>query len=469
MARHATSRAAYSRAGNMRRALGAAVLTTLGAFAAGSVQALTLAEAFEAARSNDPQYRAAYFELEAARQGVPIARGALLPQIGLNLSTADINGTREFPNALNQEVTTRVDYVAPATSLNLRAPLLNFEGLGRLKQARQQVGVAEQTYRAQGLALVDRVGSTYIQALLLRSAVGVSDREIASTESQLARAEQRLLRGEGTRTQVAQARAALETARYRKLDIGDQLNLALVRLRRLTGQDLTWMQELPPDYRPTPMQATSLQEWRDIAVDHNPSIQARREAVQVARTGVQRNLAGHLPRLDLVASMSRNRNESLNTLNQASALRTIGLQLSLPVFSGGAIDASVRQAEAQQGQSEEELRTEREAVEIEIERLYMAVEHGSSRIEAATRVIEANQTALTGVSRALDAGLVTATDVLDAQARLFSSLRDAAQARYDYLVARMRLMAQAGMPMRSIVDDIDRLLALKADLIGDKP
>lgn len=465
--RSCTPDSARRRVGRLGHALAFAFAATT--LACGPAHAFTLAEAFEAARANDAQYRAAAFELEATRQGVPIARSALLPQISLNLSSNDVNGTREFPNALNQEVTTRVEYMAPASSLSLRAPIVNFEGLGRLRQARAQTVVAEHTYRARGLALVDRLGTAYIQALLVRAAVNLSEREVAATQSQLNRAEQRLLRGEGTRTEVAQAVSALELARYRQVDSRDQLDIALVRLRRLTGQDFNWLRELPADYRPTPLLLASLEEWRSLADDQNPNVQARRETVQVARAGVKRNLAGHLPRLDMVASMTRNRNESLNNLNQSSALRSIGLQLSVPLYSGGGVDASVRQAEAQQAQTEEEYRSERDNVFIEIERLFMAVQHGSNRIDAAVKVVDANQIALTGTSRALDAGLATGTDVLDSQSRLFTAFRDLAQARYEYLIARMRLMALAGMSMHGVVDDIDRLLAVKTDLLIQKP
>ncbi len=432
-------------------------------------QAVSLAEAFEAARTNDPQFRAASFEREAVRQGVPIARSQMLPQVALSIGANDVNGTREFPNGLNQEVTTRVDYLAPSQSLTLRAPLINFDGLARIRQAKLQAEVAEQNYRGRGLSLVDRVGTTYSQALLVRSVVALSDREVASTQSQLSRAQQRLQRGEGTRTEVAQATAALESARFRQLDSRDQLNNALQRLRRLVGQDVSWLRELPGDFRPPVLEPLALAEWQKLAEEQNPSVQARREAVHVAREGVKRNLAGHLPRLDLVASVSKNKNESLSNLNQSSALRSIGLQLSVPIFNGGGIDAGVRQAEAQQSQTEEELRNERDTVALEIERLFMAVQHGANRIEAASKVVEASQTALTGTSRGLDAGLATGTDVLDAQTRLFVAQRDAAQARYDYLVSRLRLQALAGFPMHQVVDDIDRLLSVKTDLILDKP
>ena len=113
-----------------------------------SARALTLAEALEAARANDPQFRAAAYELEAARQGIPIARSALMPQVTLSHSNLGYTGTRSFPNSLQQEVTTSLDYAAPSTTLSMRMPLFNYDAWNRLDQATAQSRGAEASYRA---------------------------------------------------------------------------------------------------------------------------------------------------------------------------------------------------------------------------------------------------------------------------------------------------------------------------------
>ena len=435
------------------------------AFASTPVQAMSLGQAFEAALTYDPQYRAAGFELDASRLGVPIARASLLPAVSLSVSSADVTGRREFPNGLNQEVTTRVDYSSPQSTLALRAPVFNYEALSRYRQAQAQTEASEATFRARGLELMDRVGTAYIQALLARTALELSQTEVVSLQAQLARSEQRQLRGEGTRTEEAQARAALELARYRVIDGRDQLELTYIRLRRMTGQEPTWMQEIPRDYQPDAIAPRQLQDWLDLAVDQNPALQARRQAVAVARANVQRNFAGHLPRLDVVASLSRSQNESLANLNQSSKLASVGFQLSVPLFNGGGVDASVRQAEADQARTEQELRSERENLELEVQRLYLAVANGVARVDALKRVVAASEVAVLGMSRAMEAGLATNADVLDAQSKLFGSLRDLAQGRYEYLAGRLRLMAQAGMPMRRVVDDLNQILSVKTDVL----
>lgn len=442
---------------------GALALAASALVVAGSARAMTLADAFDAALSNDPQYRAALFDRDSARENVPMARAGLMPQVQFSASTAEVGGTREFPNALNQDVTVRVDYVAPQTQLSLRQPLFNYEGLSRLRQAEASTRSADATFRSRALTLVDRVSTAYMQALATLSVLAVSDAEMAAGRAQLARAEQRYLKGEGTRTDEAQARAALELARARETDAKDQFDLALVRLRRLTGRPATWMNALVDDFRPAPQAVAPLQEWLDRAEAGSPLIEARREAVAAARAAVQRNLAGHLPRVDLVASLARSRNESLSNLNQSSSLRSVGVQLSVPLFSGGGVSASVRQAEADLARAEQEQRAEWENLALDVQRIHASAASGAARIDAYREAVAASRTALDGVTRARDAGMATNADVLDAQTRLYSALRDATQARYEYLAARMRLLIAAGMPMQQVVDEINALLTQRTE------
>lgn len=441
-----------------------AVTTAIGLQMAAPALAMTLTEALDAARTNDPQYRAAAFELDAARQGLPIARSVLLPSLQLSMSSSEVTGQRTFPNALNQDVTARVDYNAPQSTLSLRQPLLNLEGIHRYRQAEAVGRAAEATFRQRGLMLVDRVGTVYAQTLIARAALSVSDGEIASAQAQLTRAEQRLRRGEGTRIDEAQAKAGVELARTRQVDARDGFDIALTRLRRMVGQPVPVLRELEADYRPGDSSLEPLQHWLDRANDSSPVLQARREAIAAARSMVQRNVAGHFPRVDLVANLSRSRNESLSNLNQSSTLKSVGVQLNVPLFSGGAVVAAVRQSEADLARTEQEFRAEVETVELEVQRSYVLVASGAARIDAYRQLVAANETAVVGMTRALESGLATSADVIEAQSRLYGSLRDGVQARYEYLVARMRLLINVGLPMQEIIDDIDRRLTVKTEL-----
>jgi outer membrane protein, protease secretion system len=436
---------------------------------AGSAQAMNFAEAVAAARSNDAPYRGAGHELESARQGVPIARSSLLPQVGLSSSYADVHGTRSFFNGLNQEAKVGVAYTTPYASLAMRMPLFNGEAWARLDQAQVQAEQAESLYRARGLDLIDRVGTAYLQALLSAESLSLAEQEQVSSEGQLKRSTERFKRGEGTRTEEALAQSNFDVARVKVFEAKDQLEVAKRGLQRLTGRPATDLNRISPDFVPDEAAHGSLYEWLETAVRNSPTLQARQQALVAAQFNVKRQAAGHLPRVDLVASIARSENESLTNLGQTSVLKSLSLQVNVPLYSGGGVSASVKQAVAEQSRAEEEVRNERENVEVQVQKNYLLVANGAARVLAYRRAAESSQVAYTGAIRAQEAGMGTTADALDALTRLYTARRDLAFARYDYLAARLRLKANAGLPLDEVTSDIDRLLPVPVTLASKQP
>lgn len=437
-------------------ALAAAMLATL----AGNAQAMNFAEAVAAARNNDPTFRSAGHEVAAVRQGVPIARASLLPQVGLSASQSDVHGTRAFQNNLQQEVKVGVGYSSPQVSLQFRLPLFNAEAWARLDQAQAQVDQAEAIYRARNLDLIDRVGMAYLQALLTVETLALSQQEAVAAGGQLKRAGERFKRGEGTRTEEALAQSNHDVAQVKVLESKAQLEFAEAALQRITGRPTRELNQISPEFVPDDPTDGGLQEWIEIAVENNPFIRARRQALVAAQFNVKRQSAGHLPRVDIVASVSRSENDSITNLGQSSVLKSVGVQVNVPLYGGGAVSASVKQAAAEAARAESDIQVERVKVEADLQRNYVLVANGAARVQAHRRAAESSQIAYTGALRAQEAGMGTTADALDALTRLFAARRDLAAARYDYLAARLRLKAFAGLPVEEVTSDIDRLLPI---------
>lgn len=435
-----------------------ALALALGPGLAGASWALTFREAYDAARGYDAQYRAANYERESTQLNLPIARSQLYPQISLSGSTAEVTGKREFPNSLNQEFRTRLDYGSTQTALQLRMPIFNYDSLSRVRIAEAQSEGAESTYLARGLDLVDRLTTAYLQVLLAQEALALAESQTVTLNSQLERGRQRFARGEGTRIEVAQTQSALSVGEARRLEAADQVRVAQRDLKRQIGIEVPPLQQMAPDYVPQSMLPERLEEWLDQAYRNNPTLRAKEQALVAARMNVQRNFAGHLPRLDLVASVGRTSSDSLSTLNQTAVQRSLGVQFNLPLYSGGGVDASVKQALADQGRAEEDIRAQREAIAVELQRQFLAVNNGQTKIAAYRSAVDAQAVVVTGLTRAIDAGLATSTDLLDAQSKLYSASRDWLQVRYEYLLSRVRLNAQAGAAMTDIAADIDGIL-----------
>ena len=421
-------------------------------------QAMSFSQALDAALANDATYRAAGFEYDAARFGVPIARAQLLPAVSLTAGEGNVTGSRRFPNGQNQEVRVPLDYNTPQASLNLRMPLFNFEAISNLRQARAQTEVAEAVFRTRGMDLMERLASAYMQTLLAEDVRRLAEAQVKGYEVQAGQTEQRLRRGEGTRVQVAQVQATLDVARTRLLETLDQVEIARLRLERLTGVDRPSVNALSPAHTASPLFPERLGDWLEMAVRQSPTLQARERNREVARQATRRQQAGHLPRLDLVASLARNENDSTNNIGQSTTLRTVGVQLSVPIFSGGGVDAGVKRAVVLQALVEEEVRTEREAIEVDVQRHYLAVVNSEKKVAAYAKAVESTALAVQGTRRAVETGLGTNAELAEAQSANSAAARDLAQTRIETLLSKARLMMRAGMPLNEVAMEIDRTL-----------
>lgn len=441
------------------RALLWAALAVAGCAASQALAApLGLAAALQAARSHDAQYRSAEFQLEATRHGENIARAQLLPNLALTASGSAVTGSRTFPNAQNQEVRVPLDYSAPQGNLSLRVPLFNFEALSGYRAAQAETETAGAVFETRGLDLLERLGAAYVQHMLAAAAVDVYDGQVKSFEQQLQQAQQRFEQGEGTLVQIAQAQASLDVARTRVAEVQEQLAEAGMRLERLTGVPGAQSIPLPTSHRPLPLVPDRLGDWLEMAVRQSPTLRAQELSREVARQVTMRQRAGHLPKVDIVASLSHTENDQVSNIGQTNFVRSLGVQLVVPLYSGGGVDASVRQAKAREAQVEEEVRREREGIEIDVQRFYLQVVHGEKRLAAYETALRSAELAVRGARRALETGLGTQAQLAEAENVYFAALRDLTQTRVEHLQARLRLFMRAGMPPQEAAAEIDRLL-----------
>jgi len=415
--------------------------------------------AYAAALENDARFQAAKASLSSGQQALPLARSGVLPSVNASITETSVQGTQQYDVAGGTSKTNNLDYRAPSQSINLRAPLLNLEGRARVRQADAQVGNAEATFLSRKAELVDRLAVAYLQRMLAEDTFLSLHAQVHATVAQRNLMRRRFEQGEGTRTEVAEARANLSLTMAQWADSKDQMVNAREVLNAITGASQPFMTRLGDEFSPPPLVPATLKEWQEKAVSANPDVEARRYLVEAADALVARSNAGHMPRLDLVASVSNSRNESVNSLNQSVSQSAIGLQLNIPIYSGGAVKAAVTQALAEKTKAEAEWLNEKRSLEVEVNRLYQVIQTGKSKLLAYEDVLDASRTALEGTLKGQASGMRTNADVLEAVRKVFQAQRDLAQARYDHIFQRLRLFNKAGVPADSVVSYIDELLS----------
>jgi protease secretion system outer membrane protein len=251
-------------------------------------------------------------------------------------------------------------------------------------------------------------------------------------------------KGEGTRTDMLETQARLDVAEASLLEAQDNLANARAALAGVVGEEVGELDALAPTFRIAPLPEGGFEGWKQIALANNPDLLSRVFAVEVAHQEVNKSRAGHTPRLDLVASYSKANAETLNTYQQESTNRVIGFQLSIPLYQGGYVNAVTRQAVAGEQKAKADLQAQTDRVLVDLRKQYNAVISGAARIRALEKAVESGKLLMTATEQSIKGGVRINLDLLNAQQQLYTSERDLAQARYNYLVALLRLRSAAG-------------------------
>lgn len=303
-----------------------------------------------------------------------------------------------------------------------------------------------------------KLASAYFEVLFSLERLALSDAEIAAYRVDRETSERRRKGGEGTVTEVAEAESRLQLARAGRADAIDRLSVANLRLESMTGKTMAPLWPLRPDFAPSAVQSVSLDQWSALAEESSPEIRARRKSFEFASLEVDRNRAGHYPQLDFVARSSRTQGESLSTVDQKNVINSVGVQLNVPLFAGGRVDALTGQAVANRARAQAELDAAVNEVLIEVRKQFMAVETGAGRIAAYQKAVDASVVAVEGTLRGMRGGIRSNVDVLNAERVMFVARRDLAQARYEYLLSLLQLRAAAGVLSEKDLQEVASLL-----------
>jgi outer membrane protein, protease secretion system len=405
----------------------------------GGALALGLQQAYDAALVNDPAYRAAFFANESGKESKVLGRANLLP----NLS-GSYSGYKNHTDITAGKNVTHPAYSSKAANLSLRQGIVNLDAVARYKQgiAQSQYSAAQYAGQSQEVAL--RVVGAYFEVLFKNDQLALAQIERDMYLEQKKVNDRMFQKGEGTKTDMLETQARLDLAEAQLLEAIDNQATARDTLAGIIGAEVGPINGLAPDFRVKPMAAQSFEAWKALALERNPAVTAQGYGVEVARQEVNKARAGHAPRLDFVASYSKNNSESINTINQESTVRSLGLQLNIPLYSGGSVNASSRQAVANQEKAKAELQVQIDKTLVDLRREYKQVISGVARIDALVKAVDSGTLLVKATVQSIKGGVRINLDLLNAQRQLYTSQRDLAQARYGYLLGTLRLRAAAG-------------------------
>lgn len=404
--------------------------------------ALGLVEAYEAARASDPVFRGAIADRMAGQEYEALGRARLLPSVSAVLTQNRNSAVVDTSGGGRQN---RGDYTSSTRSIQLRQPIYDPDAWAARRQGIARAASAEAAFRQREQELIVRVFDAYTQALVAQEEVALVRAQLQALDGLYQANEQRLRGGEGTRTEVLETASKRSLVRARLVEAQDVLANRLEALRALVGIPVNALQALPPDAPAAVDAAGSFEQWRAQAHAASPELESLRQAVTVAREEVRRQESAHHPRLDLLASRGRSQSETTATFQQTSDTRTLGVQLNVPLFSGGAISAQVRQSAALLERAQAELDIRQVELDVELHRQHAILSQGAVRLQALSEAVAASEVLVEATEKSVAGGERTNVDVLDARERLSQARRDLIKARYEQLVAGLRLRYLAGV------------------------
>jgi outer membrane protein len=440
--------------------------------------AADLLAVYQRALQNDPQLKEAEANRLAALESKPQALAALLPQpVGSGtvskeqdkgqsneVETVQANGqnfSESFP------FNGRVSTVSHKYGVDLKQNLFRWENWVALQRADAQVAQAEADYQAAQQDLIARVAQRYFDVLAAQDDLDAQHGNLASVNRQLEQAEKRYEVGLIAVTDVQEARAAHDSGAAAVIASKRQLASAQELLREITGDAFDELARPIEPFVLTNPEPSSEDRWVEMALQQNLSLVSSRLAADIARENVSAARGGHFPSLDLVASRYKSTsggdyiNENGTPYGSTSLdqyQNVVGIQFSIPIYSGGMVSSQVRQAVYLHRAAKERVERVARQTEHDARDAYLGVLSEISHVQALRRAVESNATALNATESGYEAGTRTAVDVLESRRLWIQAQTDYSRSRYDYMVNVVKLQQAAGILSEQTLNRLNTLL-----------
>ncbi|HKJ52076.1 MAG TPA: TolC family outer membrane protein [Gammaproteobacteria bacterium] len=426
-----------------------AMLVLLGCWQ--TLHAEDLLAIYQLALKNDAQLQIAEANYLAAIQSLPQAQSGRKPQVFFNA-----NGTRQEidDSRIGDTTTDTIGY-----SLNLTQSLYDNETSGNINsaEATSRAELARLQSVRQAVAL--RVAEAYFAILAAHDSVDFAYAERTAIGRQLEQAQKRFEVGLIAITDVQEAKARFDSAEAQAILAENVLENAYQALVVITGdpsiKNLARLEKKLNLSLPDPANPN---DWVELALKNNRDLIAAQEDLNAARyERDKRNRRGY-PTVDLVASYAdRDVDDDLLGSSDQQDL-TVGIELQIPLYTGGRITAEQSEAEAQLVAAQNNTLLQNRLASQRSRIAFLDVVSGISQVNALKQALESSNVALEATQAGFEVGTRTSVDVLISLRETYRAQRDYASSRYQYLLNKLRLKQAAGTLMEDDLREINRLL-----------
>lgn len=444
---------------------------------AGQAQAFDLLEAWQAARTHDPLFAAARAEAEAGRTKSLQAQALKSPQVTLNAGVAGVNSDNKITDAQFSNAQFGAAGAAGAKgttdfrtktdgglnlNLNLRAeyPLYDATRDNAAEQFYKQAQLAEVQLSASEQQLMQRVAQAYFDALLAADALATLNVQQTAVAEALASAKERFKEGDVAIIDTHETQASYDILASQVLEAESNLQLARAALADITGIQDAVLAPLPPNVNLLSHTNGDLQSWLSRAQSNHPQVLAQQLQQDIAHAESGKFKAKHSPVLNLVALAGGDRLQGLagSDADITNRQMSLGLQLSIPLYTGGMRDARYQEALALEDKSRNQTEYGRQSAAREARSAWMAVTVGQGQVKALEQAERSAEIKLDSTRVGRDVGDRTTLDVLNSEQELHNTRLALYRSRYQVLLAMLNLSATAGELGEARLREVNQLL-----------
>jgi outer membrane protein len=424
------------------------VLMFFTALATPMVNAEDLLSLYKSAMQDNPTLKIRELGIERAKADADIAVSRLYPQVNLQVSSS-----KNYAN----EAGRLSDYYGQRANLSARQAILDLASYYRFDSARYAAKQAESEAHLARMQLTAQLIDSYLEGLQSDDEMEQlwGEKEVAT--QQVARLLAMFQMQMAKVTDLSEATAYLQQLETRQIDVANKADAARIKLRELSGRDPGELAVLTKSNFPVVPYDENY--WVRSALDGNPDILARTEAVKVSRSTLSSARAEHYPQLSFLMQRNESNQDIDNLPRREFGVNVVGLELRIPIYEGGRVNATMTSALAQLNIAQQQLEATRRTVERDMRLVFASAVANHARIESTTNQVNVMEQSVTAQEVGFDLGVVTVIDVLDARRRLFKARLDLAKARYDFLRDLMGLRMRSGGLRVTDIEEFNQWLA----------
>lgn len=435
----------------------------MGLFAS-NVVAESLSEVYASALQNDYKLKAAEYAHLAGLEGRSIARSGLLPKVSLEGRHIRSETTTDFEPS-NPFAVKRTNVQSNRNSgytVSLSQPIFDIAALKNYKRSEISGRIASLQLAQEKSSLIYRTADAYLTALKAGVKLEAAQSAQEAFNLQLTAANIKYDVGLAKISDVLDAQARYDSAVADGIVAKNNLNISFDMLRIITGKEYKELAAIPEAFVASPLVPQEYGPWAEATRKNNIEINLSRLRVDEAHKNYQARKAEHLPRLtgDLRYSDDYNNREYNNALpdNLNSEGVSASLILTVPLYSGGAVSASTREANYRYYELLDSSNNTYREVMSASHTVYLSVASGVVVVNARNTAIKSSQSALTYAQKGYEEGVRSIIDVLDAQSVLYEARQKYSDALYDYLIAGLRLKEIAGTLSSTDIEELSNNL-----------